>query len=106
MKRRIPDLLLSDAVLLADVVVELAALHVLEDEDDAVLLLEDLVDVNDVGVVEADEHLDLVLGGEEVGLVELGREHLAAVLAHCPLHGAARPVCLLPHVRPIISYNS
>jgi hypothetical protein len=102
----VPNLLFSDAFLLPDIVVEFSALHVLEYEYDAILLLEDLVDVDDIGMVKPHQHFHLILGREEVGLVEFGREHLPAVLPHCPLHRATRPVCLPPEVRPIISYNS
>jgi hypothetical protein len=52
MESEVPDLLLGDAFLLADVVIEFPSLHILEDEDDAVLLFEDLVDVYNVGVVQ------------------------------------------------------
>ena len=43
-----------------------------EDEDDAVVLLVDLVDVDDAGVVQLDEHVDLVLGLHQEGLVYFG----------------------------------
>lgn len=85
-------MLLGDAVLLADEVIQLSALHVLQDEDDAVLLLEDLVDIDDVGVVEPHQHLHLILGRQEVGLVKLSGEDLPRVLANCPLHCAAGAV--------------
>ena len=65
----VPNLLLGDAVLLPDVVVELSALHVLQNEDNAVLLLKYLVDIDDVGVVQSHQHLHLVLGSKEVRLV-------------------------------------
>jgi hypothetical protein len=61
MRRGLPNLLLSYALLMADVVIEFAALHVLQDEDDAVLLLEDLVDVHDVGMIEPNQHFYFVL---------------------------------------------
>lgn len=85
-------MLLGDAVSLPDVIVQLSALHVLEYEDDAILLLEDFVDVDDVGVIESDQHLYLILGSEEICLVELGCKDLLAVLAHCSLHRATRAV--------------
>ena len=62
-------MLLSDAVLLPDEVIELSALHILQDKDDAVLLLEDFVDIDDIGMIEAHQHLHLILGSEEIGLV-------------------------------------
>lgn len=102
----VPDLLFSDAVLLADEVIQLSALHVLQYKDDAVLFLKHLVDIDDIGVVEAHQHLHFILGSEEVGLVELGREDLPRVFADSPLHSATGAVCVGMAVRPIISYNS
>jgi hypothetical protein len=46
---------------MADVVIEFAALHVLQNEDDTVLLLEHFVDVHDVGMIEPHQHFYFVL---------------------------------------------
>jgi len=91
------DFGLGEGAALADCLVEFSALHVLKDEDDAVFLLEHLVDVDDVGVVQAHQHVDLVLGRHEVVLAHLGREQLPRVLPHCLLHCAVAPVCFIKH---------
>lgn len=65
----VPNLLLSDALLLPHVVVQLPALHVLKDEDNAVVLFEYFIDVDDVGVVQSHQHLYLILGSKEISLV-------------------------------------
>jgi hypothetical protein len=102
----VPDLLLSDAVLLADEVIQFSALHVLQYEYDAILLFKHLVDVDYIGVVEAHQHLYLILCSQEVRLVQLGREDLPRVFANSPLHSATGAVCIGVTLRPIISYNS
>lgn len=81
------NLTLGESLLLADLLVELAAGHVVEDEDDAVLLLVDLVDVHYARVVESYQHVDLVAGFDEEGLVDLGCEGLAGVAAGDLAHG-------------------
>lgn len=78
----IPNLSFRQSFSLADLVIEFPASHVVQDENDAVLFLVDFVDVDDAGVVEADEHVDLMPGFYKVGLVNFGCEGLSSVPAN------------------------
>ena len=86
------DLFFRESEALTNRFVELPPSHVLQYEDNAVILLEYLIDVNDVGVVEAHQHFDFVLGRQEVGLAELGSEDLPGVFADCPFNSATTAV--------------
>lgn len=85
-------MLLGDAVSLPDVIIQLSALHVLQDQNYAILLLKDLVNVDDVRVVEPHQHLYLVLSGEEISLIELGCKDLLAIFADCSFDRATRAI--------------
>jgi hypothetical protein len=82
-------LLLSYALLLTNIVIKLSALHVLKDEYDAVIFLENFIDVDYIGVVQSDKHFDLVLGEQEISLIQFGCKHLLTILSDCALHGTA-----------------
>jgi hypothetical protein len=106
MHPRLPDFLLGESFALADLVVEFPACHVVEDEDDAVLLLVDLVDVDDAGVVQPHQHFQLVTRLHQEGFVYLGGEGLASVPADDLPDGRLRAVCVQRGVRPRISFSS
>jgi hypothetical protein len=65
----VPNLLLSDTFLLPHIVIQLPALHVLKDEDNAVLLFEYFIDVDNIGVVQPYKHFYLIFGSQEISLV-------------------------------------
>ena len=102
----VPHFLLSEPLSLADLVVQLAARHVVQDQNDAVLLLVHLIYVDDAGMVQPDQHFQLVLGLDEEGLVYLGCEYLRGIspddLPDCGL----RSVCMAVVIRPRISLSS
>lgn len=78
------DLRFCEGGPLTNSVIQLSSAHVLQNQHYVLVLFKHFVDVNDVGVVQTDQHLDLVLGGKETGLAELGCEYLAGVFADCP----------------------
>ena len=91
---------------MADLFVELSALHVLEDEDDAIVLFVDFVDVDDARVVEFDEHVDFVAGFEEERFVDFGSEDLAGVSADDFADGGLGAVLIGREVRPRTYFSS
>lgn len=95
-------MLLSDAVPLADVIIQFSALHVLQDQNNAILLLKDLVNVDNVRVVESHQHLYFILGSEKICLVELSCEDLLAIFAYRSFDCATRAIWVKECVRPII----
>lgn len=72
--------------------IELSTLHELENKYNTVFLFEDLIDVDDVGMVKSYEHLYLIFGGEKVILVKFGCEDLASVFTDCSFDCAAAAV--------------
>lgn len=77
----LPDLLLSEAFALADLVIELATRHIIQDKDNAVLLLIDFVDVDDAGMVQPHQHLQFVPSLHQKALIYLGCEDLRCIPA-------------------------
>ena len=56
------DCRFCETVLLTDCFVEFPSFHVLENQDDAVIFLKDFVNIDDVWVIQSDQHLNLVFG--------------------------------------------
>ena len=77
---------------LPQVIVELPALHVLQNQDDAVFVFEDLVDVDYVWMVEANQHFYFIFGSENVGLIEFCCEDLLVLFTDCSLYCAGGSV--------------
>ena len=74
-----PHLRLREFCFLTNVWVEFSSRHVLQYKTYCIFLLIDLVDVDDRGVVQSDEHVDLVLGFENFVVVAFDGEHLSGL---------------------------
>ena len=72
---------------MTDLLIKFSSSHVVEYEDDAILLFVYLVDVDYAGVVETYEHINLVSGFDEKGLVYFGCEWLAGVSSYDSANG-------------------
>jgi hypothetical protein len=96
----VSDFAFCELLFLAYLFIQLTASHEVEDEDDAVLLLVDLVDVDDAGVIEADQHVDFVAGFDQKGLVNFGSEDLAGVSAEDLADSGLSAVWVEEWVRP------
>lgn len=102
----VPHLLLSQSLSLADLIVQLTTRHIVQNQNDAVFLLVHFKHVDYAGMVQPDQHFELMLGLDEEGLVNLGCEYLSRIspddLPDCGL----RSVCMVLVLRPSISLSS
>ena len=83
------DLLLSQVLPLADLLVKLPSRHIIHYKDKAFLFLIHLVDIDNARVIEQRQYLDLMAGLHNEGLVYFGCKHLFRLLmddlANCRL---------------------
>lgn len=85
----VPDLALTEFGLVANGIIEFAADHVLQDQSDTVFILIDIVDVDDAGVIQSNEHIYFVFGLEPLIIIDFDGEFLP-VLAFDGLPHRAR----------------
>ena len=99
------DLGLGEAGPLPDRLVQLPSRHKLQNKHNAVILLKNFVDVDDIGMVESDQHLDLVFGRQEITLAYFSSKYFPGGFVDSLLDCAVGSIYINGWVRPIISYN-
>ena len=70
----LPHLPLAELCLIAHRIVQLTAHHVLQHQSDGFFIFIDIVYVDDAGVVQPDQHVDLIFGLQSFVVVHLNRK--------------------------------
>ena len=99
-------LLLSQPLSLADLIIQLTPRHVIQYQNDAVLLLVHFIHVDYAGMIQPNQHFQLMPGLDEEGLVYLGCEYLSRISPNDLPDCGLRSVCMVLVLRPSISLSS